>query len=97
VAYYTGEIVAVAIDAYGSNGCFDAKWLTVTEFQAVTMVHLCHDPLWPVFEYSNFYLNNRHLRKSRNEAYGVIYAKDCEMFIWHCIFLGVLTSPTQSN
>jgi hypothetical protein len=40
VTYFTSEIVAVTIDTYGNNGCFDAKWLTVTECEAVTMVYL---------------------------------------------------------
>jgi hypothetical protein len=97
VTYCTGETVTVAVDPYGSNGCFDAKRLTVTECEAVTMVHLYRGPLRPVLEYSNFYLNNRHSRKSRNEAYGVVYAREYRMFSRHCIFLGVPTSPAQSN
>jgi hypothetical protein len=97
VMYCTGETVAVPIDAYGRNGCFEAEWLTVMECEAVTMVHLYHGPPRPVLEYLNVYLNNRLSRKSRNEAYGVVFARDYGMFIQHCTFLGVPTSPTQSN
>jgi hypothetical protein len=97
VTYFTGETVTVAIEADGSNCCFDTKWLTVTECETVTMVHLYHSRLRPVLEYSHFYVNDRHSRKSRNEIYGVVYARDYGMFIWHCNTLGISTLPTQSN
>jgi hypothetical protein len=80
------ETVGSAIDAFGRSGCFDAKWLTVTDCEGVTIVHLYHGPLRPLLEYSNFDMNNPQLRPGRNEAYGVIYAKESGMFIRHCIF-----------